>query len=203
MPRRRGVGQYRFVMTLPSDYLGLDGSPSASDPPGNAWAPDDANWLGDDASISLDLANADHGATAQPGSPPAPTPPDGANGKLAESPTTPKPTGDAKKQARAAKAAKATRRKASERRRKRLAPRRRILPRTVIGICLLLLTTALAVGGISAVLYMNYAYKKDRSEALVQGLDRRIRDGSRKIENEATTNIIYRYINSTGNGNPC
>lgn len=33
---------------------------------------------------------------------------------------------------------------------------------------------------------MNYAFKKDRSEALLQGLDRRIRDGSQKIANEAT-----------------
>ncbi len=179
-------------MTLPSDYLGLDGSPSDSESPGNEWAPDDANWLGDDASISLDVANADASVgIARPGSsdgPPSappnrPAAANATNGGPTESPKKSKADATAKKQARATKAA---RKKAAERRRKRLAPRRRILPRTAIGICLLLLTTALAVGGISAVLYMNYAYKKDRSEALVQGLDRRIRDGSRKIENEAT-----------------
>ncbi len=185
MPEQPLPGQYRLAMAVPT---GRDELPLFAGPGTDTWTPDDADWLRDDTSDPLGPSsrNVEDG-------------PDGVsassmealNGnaifdqeQIADAPRRPTPTRRAKRKA------KRTKRRAAEQRRKqlakRLAPRRRILPRSVIGICLLLLSTALAVGAISAALYMNYAYKKDRSEALVQGLDRRIEQGSAKIDAEAT-----------------
>ncbi len=167
-------------MSLPSDRLDFDGSAGARSGSDPQWAPDDADWLSGDTSDSFEFSDPQMATPTDPGV---------STSEAVSAPTAPASAVD-RSRTRAAKkrvkAAKKARRQALERRRKRMAPRRRILPRTAIGICLLLLTTALAVGGISAVLYMNYAYKKDRSEALVQGLDRRVREGSQKIANEAT-----------------
>lgn len=146
------------------------------------WAPDDADWLNDDASASLDLATTPASTTAESFEGAV----DGSVQSESVAPAATPSKSSERARRRSVKKARNAKRRAQEKRAKRLAPRRRILPRTAIGICLLLLTTALAVGGISAALYMNYAYKKDRTEALVGGLDRRIARGSAKIDAEAT-----------------
>ncbi len=183
MPEGPSAGQYRLAMAVPTDREGL---PPFAGPEADAWAPDEADWLGDDASDPMGLTSTNEDNEHDEASAGA--------GVTANAIPDQQPNASARRRPIAARRRvrkkKRARRRAAEQRRKqlakRLAPRRRILPRTVIGICLLLLSTALAVGAISAALYMNYAYKKDRSEALVQGLDRRIEQGSAKIDAEAT-----------------
>lgn len=186
-------------MAVPTDR---DGSRQLGGPDSDDWTPDDADWLSDDASGAFVSApepvRAGEGRSEATGTSSdrlehalfdQDTVPPPASGASEPAPSTTSVTTSPKRTKRQVKAAKRAKARAAERRRKelakRLAPRRRILPRSVIGICLLLLTTALAVGGISAVLYMNYAYREDRSEALVNGLDRRIEQGSAKIDAEA------------------
>ena len=191
--------KYRFAMAVPTDR---EGSPPSADSASDAWMPDDADWMGDDASGSFAPASPttalvdddrrsgarlDDGASSgETGGERVPFDQD----TVATAPSAEGAVRTEKRTKRQVNAAKRAKKRAAEQRRralaKRLAPRRRILPRSVIGICLLLLTTAVAVGAISAVLYTNYAYKKDRSEALVQGLDRRIEQGAAKIDAEAT-----------------
>ncbi len=177
-------GHYRFPMAVPTDR---EGSPPVADEGADAWAPDDADWLGDDDSEPSGLSGSDGEAGSDAGAGSAVAP---ENNALFDQESVTAVTARPKPTRRAIRRTKRAKRRAADIRRKQLAkrfaPRRRILPRSVIGICLLLLTTAVAVGGISAALYMNYAYKKDRSEALVQGLDRRIEQGSAKIDAEAT-----------------
>ena len=179
MPPTSAHDRYRFSMPSSSDRLDQVGSAGAGGSTDPQWAPDDADWLGGDTSDSFEFSDP---RMATPTDPVVVS--EAVSARTSPANTVNRSTTRAAK--KRVKAVKKARRQALERRRKRMAPRRRILPRTAIGICLLLLTTALAVGSISAVLYMNYAYKKDRSEALVQGLDRRIREGSQKISNEAT-----------------
>ncbi len=181
-------------MAVPTDR---DGSPPFGGQATDDWTPDDADWLTDDpsGSIGLDsgsigLDSADPGVEINEASSTGHDSDAVGESGLFDQDTAAPVTRKRAKSRRQIRATKRDKKRAAEQRRrqlaKRLAPRRRILPRSVIGICLLLLTTAVAVGAISAVLYMNYAYKKDRSEALVLGLDRRITQGSAKINAEAT-----------------
>ena len=177
-------------MAVPADR---EGSPPFAVPEDDTWAPDEADWLGDDASEPIGLTGPDaddEHDDASASSMSSASSMNAVTGNAVDQPliaNAPRRPTATRRNVRKTKRAK---RRAAQRRRKQLAkqfaPRRRILPRSVIGICLLLLSTALAVGAISAALYMNYAYKKDRSEALVQGLDRRIEQGSAKIDAEAT-----------------
>jgi S1-C subfamily serine protease len=152
------------------------------------WIPDDANWMGDDASDSLEMSNKEPvGTTAaffdQDENASKNTDPSGSDAAaMVAGERSAKAARSAKK-----KAERNAAKRARTRDRKRNAKRRvGIFPRSIIGICLWLLTTALAVGAISAALYMNYAYKKDRSVALVDGLDKRIQKGSALIDATAT-----------------
>ena len=176
-------GQYRFPMAVPT---GREGSPPVVDPGADDWTPDEADWLADDASEPSGLPSTagDPGQDSDPASSGGVT----SDNVVFDQEVADAVAGPSRPTRRMAKKAKRAKRRAREQRRKQLAkrfaPRRRILPRTVIGICLLLLSTALAVGAISAALYMNYAFKKDRSEALVQGLDRRIQQRSEEHTSE-------------------
>ena len=105
-------------------------------------------------------------------------------------------------------------RQASLRRRKRR--RMRILPRSVLGISLLILATGLGAAVSGTVLFMRYEYRRDISDANIKGFDKRVKlstdaviaegqNAQVRIQNElepllkqaATGDTLIRILNQT------
>jgi S1-C subfamily serine protease len=62
--------------------------------------------------------------------------------------------------------------------------RGRIVPKTVLGISFTMLTTGLALATSGTLLYMNYRYRQDQSDALVRNFPQQVRQAQRAVQNE-------------------
>ena len=62
--------------------------------------------------------------------------------------------------------------------------RGRIVPKTVLGISFTMLTTGLAMAASGALLYLNYQYRQDQSDALVRNFPQQVRQAQRAVQNE-------------------
>jgi S1-C subfamily serine protease len=103
----------------------------------------------------------------------------------AQLPTTgaPKATRSERRKARRAD------KRSAEREAKALMHRRplwrgRIVPKTVLGISFTMLTTGLAMAASGTLLYMNYQYRQDQSDALVRNFPQQVRQAQRAVQNE-------------------
>lgn len=74
-----------------------------------------------------------------------------------------------------------TTRHSGRRRRKDFRPIR-VFPRSVIGICLMLLSAGIGAAISGTLLFMQYQYRRDVSDAKVEGLDERIANGQKLVE---------------------
>ena len=64
--------------------------------------------------------------------------------------------------------------------------RGRVIPKTVLGITFTMLVAGLAMASSGAVLFMNYRYRQDQSDALVRNFDARTRQATRAVQAEGT-----------------
>jgi S1-C subfamily serine protease len=62
--------------------------------------------------------------------------------------------------------------------------RGRIIPKTVLGISFTMLTTGLALAVSGTLLFMNYRFRQDQSDALVKNFPAQVRAAQRAVENE-------------------
>lgn len=104
------------------------------------------------------------------------------NKKKPESPTMPKrkangPTRISRKERRVAEKARVA---------SQLKPKMRLFPRSVLGVSMLILAAGVGAAISGTALYMNYAYRRDVSDAQVKGLRTTISKGVESVKAEGT-----------------
>ncbi len=62
--------------------------------------------------------------------------------------------------------------------------RGRVIPKTVLGITFTMLVSGLAMAVSGTLLYMNYRYRQDQSDALVRNFPQQVRQAQRAVQNE-------------------
>jgi S1-C subfamily serine protease len=99
------------------------------------------------------------------------------NPTKAASPTPPEDANLSRRQRKAAERARAKRRP---------KPKMRLLPRSVLGMSMLILAAGIGAATSGTALYMNYAYRRDVSDAQVKGLRTTISKGVEAVKAEGT-----------------
>jgi S1-C subfamily serine protease len=92
-------------------------------------------------------------------------------------PTSPEDAKSSRRQRKAAEKARAKRRP---------KPKMRLLPRSVLGMSMLILAAGIGAAVSGTALYMNYAYRRDVSDAQVKGLRTTISKGVEAVKAEGT-----------------
>jgi len=144
-----------------ADRSGVPDAPDTPDGAPEAWSADD-DWLHPDDAAAQGFSTA------------------GASDER----TVSSPSGRAARRHRGRHAAPRTRARSSASARRPASPR--VVPRSVLGLSAMLLAAGIGAAASGVALFMNYQYRRDRSDALVRSVDARIRVGRASIAADAT-----------------